>query len=73
MCLVDMAGGRRQATISFLRGIENDPLISEDGEREFMAVYDWRVLEAVMDSETLIAQGKDINVDPWRRWHVGYV
>lgn len=42
---------RREATEAFLQSIEAAQLKRRSGEREYVAVYDWRVLESLKDEE----------------------
>lgn len=49
MVLVDAR--RREATETFLRSIQDAQLRRRNGEREYVPVYDWRVLESLRDEE----------------------
>ncbi|SPN97627.1 uncharacterized protein DNG_01139 [Cephalotrichum gorgonifer] len=68
ICLVDMDD--RERTLGFLAGIEGRPLKTKRG-REYIEIYDWRVLESVRDVEEG-GQGLE-GFDPFRRWFVGLV
>ncbi|KAL7625078.1 hypothetical protein AAE478_004292 [Parahypoxylon ruwenzoriense] len=67
ICLVDSR--RKEATAEFIRKIEEAGLKRKNGKREWIAVYDWRILEDVKDLES--TKGRQRNIDPWRNWYVG--
>ncbi|KAI1074137.1 hypothetical protein F5B20DRAFT_586572 [Whalleya microplaca] len=67
ICLVESR--RAAATAAIIRKIEEASLTKRNGKREWIAVYDWRVLETITDQESRkIKPGGD---DPWRKWYVG--
>ncbi|KAI1305707.1 hypothetical protein F5Y03DRAFT_355622 [Xylaria venustula] len=70
ICLVETR--RKEATDAFLQKIKNADLKKKGGEREWVAVYDWRVLETITEQES---QGKSSRgtTDPWRPFYVGLV
>jgi DNA ligase-4 len=67
ICLVESR--RKEATEAFLQKIKAADLRKRGGEREWVAVYDWRVLECITEQEEKenSLRGKD----PWRRYYVG--
>ncbi|KAF2971809.1 hypothetical protein GQX73_g1694 [Xylaria multiplex] len=69
ICLVESR--RKEATEAFLQKIKDADLKKRNGEREWVAVYDWRVLETITEQESQekTSRGKD----PWRRFYVGIV
>ncbi|KAJ8126525.1 hypothetical protein O1611_g7111 [Lasiodiplodia mahajangana] len=69
ICLVESR--RKEATEAFLQKIQDVGPRRRDGEREWVAVYDWRVLESITEQEE---QEKSLRLrDPWRRFYVGIV
>ncbi|KAI8633048.1 hypothetical protein F5Y19DRAFT_416311 [Xylariaceae sp. FL1651] len=67
ICLVESR--RKEATEAFLQKIQDADLKKSDGGRDWVAVYDWRVLEFVTEQELV---GKPLGgTDPWRRFYVG--
>ncbi|KAI0427066.1 hypothetical protein F5Y09DRAFT_40648 [Xylaria sp. FL1042] len=69
ICLVESR--RKEATQVFLQKIKDAGLKKKGGEREWVAVYDWRVLETITEREL---QDKSVRgTDPWRRFYVGLV
>lgn len=78
ICFVDMqhAEGRAE-TMEFLGKIEARPLRLRGGGREYIEVYDWRVLEEAADMEEEGAIGTEDDGegrrDRWRQWRVGLV
>ncbi|KAL2262207.1 hypothetical protein VTK26DRAFT_2126 [Humicola hyalothermophila] len=73
---------RREATEAFLRSIESLQLKRRNGDREYVAVYDWRVLESLWDEERKCSvNGESVGsrfdlANPhgsWRRFWVGLV
>ncbi|CAI4213784.1 unnamed protein product [Parascedosporium putredinis] len=80
ICLVE--AGRREETRAFLDDLEGRPLTLADGGREYVEVYDWRVLEDVATLEeeqgqrARLANGAGagaVRQDPWKKWWVGLV
>ncbi|KAI3321911.1 hypothetical protein HD806DRAFT_523828 [Xylariaceae sp. AK1471] len=67
MCLVESR--RKEATEAFLQKIEAANLKKRSGEREWVAVYDWRVLECITEQEEKEKSSR--GTDPWRRYYVG--
>ncbi|KAI0011214.1 hypothetical protein F4779DRAFT_626714 [Xylariaceae sp. FL0662B] len=67
ICLVESR--RPEATAAFLQKIEDAALAKKNGKREWIAVYDWRVLESITDDES--GKCKSGDADPWRKWYVG--
>ncbi|KAI2643147.1 hypothetical protein GGS21DRAFT_494976 [Xylaria nigripes] len=70
ICLVESK--RKQATEAFLRTIKEADIRRKDGKREWVTVYDWRVLESITEHE-LKASSSTRGVDPWRRFYMGIV
>ncbi|KAI0459960.1 hypothetical protein F5B21DRAFT_454809 [Xylaria acuta] len=68
ICLVESR--RKEATKAFLRKIKDIDLRKKDGEREWVAVYDWRVLESITEQEE-VRDKSSRGTDPWRRFYVG--
>ncbi|KAK4239681.1 hypothetical protein C8A03DRAFT_32283 [Achaetomium macrosporum] len=69
---------RREATLAFLQSIEAAQLKRRNGEREYVAVYDWRVLESIREEEQMCGRNRerpgnrfDLNSSLWRRFWVG--
>jgi DNA ligase-4 len=50
---------RSEATSAFLRELESRPLRRRDGRAEVVAVYDWRLLEAITEEERRRQRGDD--------------
>lgn len=67
ICLVESR--REDATQSFVEKIEAAGLKKKNGEREWVGVYDWRILEEISDIESGKKQSGE--VDPWRKHYVG--
>ncbi|KAI0840027.1 hypothetical protein F5Y06DRAFT_246220 [Hypoxylon sp. FL0890] len=67
ICLVESR--RQDATLSFYGKIEAAALKKKNGDREWVAVYDWRILEDISDIES--GQAKPGDMDPWRKRYVG--
>ena len=65
ICLVDTK--RTGETLRFLEQLEGRPLKRREG-REYMEVYDWRVLDWALGNEKGASQR-----DAFRRWFVGLV
>ena len=68
VCLVDVDDG--EGTRGFLEGVEGRPLKRAVG-REYIEVYDWRVLSGVGNLER--GEGEAGGRDPFKRWFVGLV
>ncbi|KAI1131176.1 hypothetical protein F5Y10DRAFT_79048 [Nemania abortiva] len=69
ICLVESR--RKEATEKFLQKVKDADLRRIGGEREWVTVYDWRVLESITEQEL---QEKSLRPkDPWRRFYVGIV
>ncbi|KAI1375198.1 hypothetical protein F4677DRAFT_423513 [Hypoxylon crocopeplum] len=66
ICLVESR--RRDATMAFIGKIEAAGLKKRNGEREWVAVYDWRILDEISDLES---GKKSREMDPWRKHYVG--
>lgn len=66
ICLVESR--RRDATIAFTGEIEAAGLKRRNGDREWVDVYDWRILEELSDIES---GKKKPEMNPWRRYYVG--
>ncbi|EMR63660.1 putative atp-dependent dna ligase domain-containing protein [Eutypa lata UCREL1] len=67
ICLVESKN--KGATEAFLKKVEEANLQTRSGKREWIAVYDWRVLEKVTELESL-GSGMG-NYDPWRQFYIG--
>jgi DNA ligase 4 len=69
ICLVEAR--RTEATTAFLQRIEEVDLRLPSGARDWIHVYDWRVLEAI----TIQERGDNSHFkgwsDPWRKYYVG--
>lgn len=70
ICFVDVDD--EVGTRVFLAGLEGRPL-RRVGGREYVEVYDWRVLLGVGDLEREGGGGMRKGRDPFRRWFVGLV
>ncbi|KAK8110890.1 uncharacterized protein PG998_007347 [Apiospora kogelbergensis] len=68
ICLVETR--RPKATREFLMRIEEAGLKKRDGQREWVAVYDWRILEDFAHIETGSIQK---GFDPWRQRYTGII
>ncbi|KAI2641651.1 hypothetical protein GGS26DRAFT_536276 [Hypomontagnella submonticulosa] len=68
ICLVESR--RRDATMSFIAKIEEAGLKTKNGDREWVGVYDWRILEDISNIESRIAKQLE-GMDPWRKHYVG--
>jgi hypothetical protein len=60
---------RPTETAEFLKQIGNLKLKSPQGEKQWVEVYDWRILECIGK----IDLGKELTYDPWRRCWIGAV
>jgi DNA ligase 4 len=67
ICLVESR--RKGATDAFIKKIEEVDLRRKSGKREWVGVYDWRVLEAITELEPRKRGLGDR--DPWRKYYVG--
>ncbi|KAI0381877.1 hypothetical protein F5Y04DRAFT_61578 [Hypomontagnella monticulosa] len=67
ICLVESK--RQDATMSFIAKIEAAGLKTKNGDREWVGVYDWRILEDILSLESRIAKLE--GVDPWKKHYVG--
>ncbi|KAI0133159.1 hypothetical protein F4776DRAFT_626350 [Hypoxylon sp. NC0597] len=67
ICLVESR--RQDATLSFYEKIEAAALKKKNGDREWVGVYDWRILEDISDIEA--GRAKPGDMDPWRKRYVG--
>ncbi|KAI1262520.1 hypothetical protein F5Y18DRAFT_430066 [Xylariaceae sp. FL1019] len=63
ICLVEPK--REQATEAFIQKIEDADLQRSGGKRDWVTVYDWRVLEFMKEHEE-----KPSVKDPWRRFYL---
>ncbi|KAK7996328.1 ATP dependent dna ligase domain protein [Apiospora marii] len=66
ICLVETR--RPEATHEFLKRIEKTGLERRNGRREWVAVYDWKILEDFAKIEAGVVQK---GPDPWRQRYVG--
>ncbi|KAK8136907.1 ATP dependent dna ligase domain protein [Apiospora sp. TS-2023a] len=66
ICLVETR--RPEATHEFLKRIEKAGLERRKGRREWVAVYDWKILEDFANIEAGVVQK---GPDPWRQRYVG--
>ncbi|KAK7967433.1 ATP dependent DNA ligase domain-containing protein [Apiospora aurea] len=66
ICLVETR--RPEATHEFLKRIERAGLTRRNGKREWVAVYDWKILEDFANIEAGVVQK---GPDPWRQRYVG--
>ncbi|KAF9881059.1 ATP dependent dna ligase domain protein [Colletotrichum karsti] len=75
ICFVEH--NRKESTRTFLRAVEQNPQYSASGKREWIEVYDWRLLEDVTALERVLrGSGSSSSVkrpDPKRKWFVGLV
>lgn len=71
---------RREATVAFLQSIEAAQLKRRNGDREYVPVYDWRVLEKIREDEQKYSRNRwkpgtrfDVTSPQgiWRRFWVG--
>ncbi|KAI1449943.1 hypothetical protein F5Y02DRAFT_370464 [Annulohypoxylon stygium] len=67
ICLVESR--RPDATQSFYGKIEVAGLKKKNGERAWVGVYDWRILEDLLDLES--GKTRLEGIDPWRKHYVG--
>ncbi|RYP30754.1 hypothetical protein DL767_006097 [Monosporascus sp. MG133] len=67
ICLVESR--RQEATHAFMKKLEEANLQIKNGNREWVAVYDWRILEKATELES---GNRGVgNYDPWRQFYVG--
>jgi DNA ligase-4 len=78
--LVLVDARRREATEAFLASIQAAQLKRRNGEREYVPVFDWRVLESVMEEERRCCLGKEkpggrfeisIGQSIWKQYWIG--
>jgi DNA ligase-4 len=78
--LVLVDARRKEATVAFLQSIEAAQLKRSNGEREYVPVYHWKVLEAIRDEEMRYSRNKwklgsqfsmNGSSSLWRRFWVG--
>ncbi|KAL2019635.1 hypothetical protein VTK56DRAFT_9450 [Thermocarpiscus australiensis] len=71
---------RREATDAFLRSVQDAQLKRRNGERQYVPVFDWRVLEGLREEEKKCSRngeksGANLDVSSsrsiWRRFWVG--
>lgn len=67
LCLVDSR--RDDATRDFTKAIEVAGLKCKNGEREWISVYDWRILEDITSMES--RPSRKGGPDPWRARYMG--
>lgn len=67
ICLVDTR--RPEAAAAFMRRIEKAGFKQRNGKREWISVYDWRILEDIANIESGFQRSK--GQDPWRSRQVG--
>ncbi|CAJ2508173.1 Uu.00g093590.m01.CDS01 [Anthostomella pinea] len=63
------AQGREAGVPEFMESITRAGPKRKDGEREWVEVYDWRLLEALTDTES--RKGAPGNFNPWRKYRLG--
>ncbi|KAK7757313.1 hypothetical protein SLS62_000863 [Diatrype stigma] len=71
ICLVEIR--REEATEAFLAKIKETNLQRRNGQRELIAVYDWRILEKVTELESRGRGLDSSSYDPWRQFYYGIV
>jgi len=72
ICLVESR--RKEATDAFLEKIKAADLKKKNCEHEWVAVYDWRVLETITELEAKETEkSAHGGTDPWRKFYVGIV
>lgn len=71
ICLVEIR--REEATEAFLAKIKETNLQRKNGQRELVAVYDWRILEKVTELESHGRGPDGSSYDPWRQHYYGIV
>ncbi|KAH7152232.1 hypothetical protein B0J13DRAFT_673288 [Dactylonectria estremocensis] len=67
--------GQQTETKALLASIEEKRSSLPDGRRDWVTVYDWRVLKyvTIMEDERVTSKYYDGWHDPWRRWYCGIV
>jgi hypothetical protein len=60
---------RTKPTVELMRRIERLNLHRSRGKKEWVEVYDWRILEAIAKAD----RGQDKGYNPWRRCWIGAV
>jgi hypothetical protein len=60
---------RPEKTAEFLKSIGRLNLKTSQGKKDWIEVYDWRILECIAK----VDQGKQLAYDPWRRCWIGAV
>ena len=60
---------RAKSTVDFLKRIEKLNLRRSKGKKEWVEVFDWRILEAIAK----VDRGKELGYNPWRRCWIGAV
>ncbi|KAJ0323344.1 hypothetical protein Brms1b_001740 [Colletotrichum noveboracense] len=74
ICFVEH--NRKEATREFMKRAEESPQYFPSGKREWVEVYDWRLLEDVTALERVLRGSKALSdqpPDPKRKWFVGLV
>ncbi|KAF6823888.1 ATP dependent dna ligase domain protein [Colletotrichum musicola] len=73
ICFVEH--NRKEATRTFMRQLLENPNYTPSGRREWIEVYDWRLLEDVTALEKVLKGSKPLaqHPDPKRKWYVGLV
>ncbi|KAI1765971.1 hypothetical protein GGR53DRAFT_519334 [Hypoxylon sp. FL1150] len=66
ICLVESR--RKDATMAFVGHVEAAGLKRSNGDREWVHVYDWRIVEEISDME---CRKRKPEMDPWRKYYVG--
>ncbi|KAK1995609.1 ATP dependent DNA ligase domain-containing protein [Colletotrichum falcatum] len=71
VCFVEH--NRRKATHDLMKHLENKPQYTASGRREYVEVYDWRILEDITTLEKELKGAKPTaeHPDPKRKWWVG--
>ncbi|KAJ0299368.1 hypothetical protein COL5a_000550 [Colletotrichum fioriniae] len=71
ICFVEH--NRREATKTLMRRLDRNPVYATSGRREYVEVYDWRLLEDVTALEKVLKGSKPSKEqpDPKRKWWVG--
>lgn len=66
ICLVESR--RKDATMAVVGQIEAAGLKRSNGDREWVHIYDWRIVEEITDIE---CRKRKPEMDPWRKYFVG--
>ncbi|OHE96784.1 ATP dependent DNA ligase domain-containing protein [Colletotrichum orchidophilum] len=71
VCFVEH--NRKEATKTLMRHLQSNPMYAPSGSREYVEVYDWRLLEDVTALEKVLKGSKPSKgqPDPKRKWWVG--